>query len=103
MVKRKELKDGEHRRTYIVPLKKAYHVPRKKRAKVAVRVLREFIARHLRNPETIIIHEKVNEEIWSRSIEKPPRRIKVDVEFTVEEGKVVEARVLPPGWEEEEE
>ncbi len=100
---KKELKEGEHRRTYVIPLRKAHRAPRKKRAKVAVRVIREFIARHLRNPEKIVIHEKVNEQIWSRSIEKPPRKIKVDVQFTVEEGKVVEAEVLPLGWEEEEE
>jgi len=100
---RKELREGEHRRSYTISLRKAYSVPRPKRAKVAVRLVREFVERHLHNPEKVVIHEKVNEELWSRSIEKPPRRIKVDVIFEVEDGKVVEAKVVPPGYEEEEE
>ncbi len=100
---RKELKEGEHRASYVIPLRHAYDVPRPKRAKVAVRLVREFVKRHLHDPEKIVIHEKVNKELWSRSIEKPPRRIKVDVIYEVEEGRVVEARVVPPGYEEEEE
>lgn len=100
---RRELKDGEHRRSYTIPLRDAYRVPRTKRANVAVRIVREFVERHLHGPERIVIHERINEELWSRSIEKPPRRIKVDVLFEVEDGKVVEAKVVPPGYEEEEE
>ena len=101
--KLKKLKEGEHTVTYVIPLAKAYDAPRKKRAKVAIRLIREFIERHLHTPEKIVIHNKLNEEIWSRSIEKPPRRVKVEVKFIVEEGKIVEAEVRPRGLVEESE
>ncbi|MGC9107481.1 MAG: hypothetical protein ACP5IE_04750, partial [Infirmifilum sp.] len=35
----------------------------------------------------------LNEYIWSRSIEKPPRKVKVTVKINVEEGEAVEALV----------
>jgi len=63
-------------RIYTVPLKKAYYVPRYKRAKKAVKILREFIRRHMK-AERVIISQRLNEKIWSRGIEKPPRRVKV--------------------------
>jgi len=63
-------------RIYIIPLAKARHGPRNKRAKKAIRYLREFMERHFK-PESLIISQPVNEKIWSRGIQKPPRKIKV--------------------------
>ena len=65
-------------REYVIPLRKAYFLQRTKRAPRAIRLIREFIKRHVK-AERVIITNKVNEYIWSRSIEKPPRRIKVKV------------------------
>ena len=76
-------------RSYVVPLRKAYSVPRKKRANVAVRILREFVARHTKADE-VWISNRVNEYIWSRSAEKPPRRVPISVkvyEYEGEEGE----------------
>ncbi len=65
-------------RVYVIPLRDAYRAPRKKRAKVAIRIIREFVKRHLK-VEEVKIGNDVNEYVWSRSIEKPPRRVKVKV------------------------
>jgi len=63
-------------RIYVIPLAKARHGPRNKRAKKAIRYLKEFMERHFK-PESLIISQPVNEKIWSRGIQKPPRKIKV--------------------------
>lgn len=63
-------------RVYTIPLAKARHGPRNKRAKKAIRYLREFIVRHFK-PESLVISQEVNEKIWSRGIQKPPRKLKV--------------------------
>ena len=63
-------------RIYIVPLAKARKGPRNKRAKKAIRYLREYMTRHFK-PESLVISPEVNEKIWSRGIQKPPRKLKV--------------------------
>ncbi len=63
-------------RIYTIPLQKAWIAPKYRRAEKAISVLKAFIHRHMK-PESIIIDPKVNELIWRRGIEKPPRRIKV--------------------------
>ena len=60
-------------RIYIIPLAKA---PRNKRSKKAIRYLREYMMRHFK-PESLVITQEVNEKIWERSIQKPPRKLKV--------------------------
>ncbi len=62
-------------RIYIVPLAKARKGPRYKWAKKSIRYLREFITRHFK-PESIVISQEVNEKIWERGIQKPPRKLK---------------------------
>ena len=63
-------------RIYIIPLAKARRGPRNKRAKKAIRYLREFMERHFK-PESLVISQEVNEAIWARGIQKPPRKIKI--------------------------
>ena len=63
-------------RIYVIPLAKARNGPRNKRAKKAIRYLKKFMERHFK-PESLIISQPVNEKIWSRGIQKPPRKIKV--------------------------
>jgi large subunit ribosomal protein L31e len=63
-------------RIYTVPLGRAWIAPRYRRAEKAVTVLRTFVERHMK-PSSVVIDTKVNEAIWSRGIEKPPRRIRV--------------------------
>ncbi len=63
-------------RIYIIPLAKARRGPRNKWAKKAIRYLREFMDRHFK-PESLVISQEVNEAIWARGIQKPPRKIKI--------------------------
>ncbi len=63
-------------RIYIIPLAKARKGPRNKRAKKAIRYLKEYMTRHFK-PESLVITQEVNEKIWERSIQKPPRKLKV--------------------------
>ena len=65
-------------RIYIIPLAKARKGPRNKWAKKSIRYLREFMTRHFK-PESLIITQEVNERIWERGIQKPPRKLKVRV------------------------
>ena len=64
-------------RIYTVPLRKAYWTgSRLRRSNRAVRILREFVERHMK-PEELLIQPEVNERIWERGIQKPPRRIRI--------------------------
>jgi large subunit ribosomal protein L31e len=63
-------------RIYTIPLAKARRGPRNKWAKKSVRYLREFMQQHFK-PESLVISQEVNEAIWARGIQKPPRKIKI--------------------------
>ncbi len=64
-------------RIYTVPLRKAYWTgSRPRRANRSVRILREFVERHMK-PEELLIQPEVNDRIWSRGIQKPPRRLRI--------------------------
>ena len=65
-------------RIYTIPLAKARRGPRNKWAKKSIRYLREFMTRHFK-PESLVISQEVNERIWERGIQKPPRKLKVRV------------------------
>jgi len=53
-------------------------IPRNKRAPKAMRILKEKVARLMKvELENILIDEEVNKKIWSRGIQKPPRRIDI--------------------------
>lgn len=76
-------------RIYTIPLSKAWIQPPRKRAPRAMRILKSFLIKHMKlekreeeteeeeEPKRLIISNEVNEKIWSRGIEKPPRKIRV--------------------------
>lgn len=90
--KKKKAEEEEivEERTYTVPLGKALIVPANKRAARAMRMLRSFIIKHMKlearkegtaeeeeEPTKLIITNEVNQKVWERGIEKPPRKIRV--------------------------
>ncbi len=87
--KRKEKEEEEivEERVYTIPLRRAWIAPRKKRAPRAMRIVRSYIQRHMKvEPEVkgeeeeegrLVVSNEVNERLWSRGIEKPPRNIRV--------------------------
>lgn len=70
---------------HIIPLKKIYFGRRRNRADRAIRYIRKYVSRHFKEAEKIIIDPGVNEYIWFRSREKPPRRVVVEIRFNKEE------------------
>lgn len=70
-------------RDYVVPFRHAYWLGRTNRTKRAVNFLRKFVKKHLKTDD-VVIDGKVNQFMWSRSIEKPPRRIAIHVGLTKE-------------------
>ncbi len=77
-------------RIYTVPLNRAWIMPLNKRSPRAVRILKDYITRHMKveapkegeeeeteEPAKLIVSNEVNERIWTRGIQKPPRNIRV--------------------------
>lgn len=75
-------------KTYTIPLRHVWVVtPRGRRAPRAVRDVRDFVSRHMKAEEVAMSNE-VNSAIWSRGINKPPRKITVRA-VKDKEGKVI--------------
>jgi large subunit ribosomal protein L31e len=73
---------------YTISLRHVWVVTaRGKRAPRAVRDVRDFVARHMKAEEVAMSNE-VNAALWSRSINKPPRKITVRA-VKDKEGKVI--------------
>jgi large subunit ribosomal protein L31e len=66
----------EIERVYTVPLWRAWATPRHRRTERAINVIKEYATRHMK-PKKIKISEELNELMWSRGIQNPPRRITV--------------------------
>jgi len=75
-------------RIYTVPLGKCWIMPPNKRAPKAMRIIRGFVVKHMKlekrgegeeeeEPKRLIISNDVNERVWMRGIEKPPRKIRI--------------------------
>ncbi len=86
--KEKEEEEIVEERIYTIPLGKAWITPPNKRAPRAMRIIRSFITKHMKleaareeeeeeTPKRLVINNAVNEKIWSRGIQKPPRKIRV--------------------------
>ena len=69
----------EIKRTYNIPLRKDFHKkPAYKRSKVAIRVIKDFLQKHMKS-DNIKLGKHLNENIWKDGIKAPPHHIKVDV------------------------
>lgn len=63
-------------RVYIIPLRDVKRVPRTIRSPKAVKLVREFLEKHMKSDD-IKLDSSVNEKIWERGIQKVPPKIKV--------------------------
>jgi large subunit ribosomal protein L31e len=87
--KKKEEEEIVEERFYTIPLQRALVRPPKKRSPRAMQLIKEFINKHMKvemkvseeeeeeELPKLIINNDVNEKVWGRGIEKPPRKIKV--------------------------
>jgi len=75
-------------RIYTIPLGRVWIAPRKKRSPRAMKMIKDFVKRHMKlkprgemeeeeEPKRLIISNEVNERVWRRGIEKPPRKVRV--------------------------
>ncbi len=68
----------EIERTITIPLRATKMAPRSRRALRAVKEVRENVARHMKaDADKIWIDKALNEKIWERGIQKPPKKITV--------------------------
>jgi len=68
----------ETERTYNIPLRATKMAPRTKRAKRAIKEIREHVMRHMNvDADNVWIDRELNEKIWERGIQNPPKRISV--------------------------
>ena len=63
-------------RLFTINFRMVWITPRKKRAARAIKVMKEYMKRHMK-AEDIIISNEINEQVWSKGIEKPPRKLRV--------------------------
>jgi large subunit ribosomal protein L31e len=87
--KKEEEEEIVEERTYTIPLSRALVRPPKKRAPRAMQLIKIFITKHMKLEMKVseeeeeeelphlIISNEVNQKVWSRGIEKPPRKIRV--------------------------
>lgn len=86
-LREKEEEEFVEERIYTIPLGKAWIVPSRRRAPKAIRIIRDFVKRHMKfeavseeeeeEERKLIISNEVNEAVWRRGIGKPPRKIRV--------------------------
>jgi Ribosomal protein L31E len=89
--RKKKEEEVVEERFYTIPLQKALIRPPKKRAPRAMQLVKIFVVKHMKinmkvseeeeeeELPQLIISQEVNEKIWGRGIEKPPRKIKTRV------------------------
>ena len=95
MAKKEETSKTVLERVYNVPLRREYmKVTSWRRAKKAVKALRQFIAKHMKSDD-IILGRYVNKELWKHGIKNPPHHVKISAKKD-DKGKVmVELAELP--------
>jgi large subunit ribosomal protein L31e len=87
--KEEEEEEFVEERVYTIPLGKAWVRPPKKRAPRAMQLLKTFVTKHMKlemrveeeeekeELPRLIVSNDVNEKVWGKGIEKPPRKIRV--------------------------
>jgi large subunit ribosomal protein L31e len=86
--KKEEEEEIVEERIYTIPLGKAWVRPPKKRTPRVMHMIRAFITKHMKltmhveeeeekELPKLVISKEVNEKVWGRGIEKPPRKIRV--------------------------
>lgn len=78
MAKKEKAAKNILERTYNIPLRKEWlKVPRYKRAKKAVKAVKEFLMKHMKS-EDVKIGKRLNLKLWEHGIKNPPHHIKVN-------------------------
>ncbi len=78
----------EEEQIFVIPLRITKSVPRTKRSPRAIKAIKDYVVKHMRvDEEDVWIDPMVNEEIWKRGIQNPPKNLRVKA-LKLEEGEV---------------
>jgi large subunit ribosomal protein L31e len=75
---------SERRWTLTLNLRDAYEAKKWRRAKRAINLLRQK-AQRIAKVKRVVIDEALNHIIWSRGVERPPRKVQVVIEKVEDE------------------
>jgi large subunit ribosomal protein L31e len=75
---------------FTIPLREVFPRGRAHRTKDASRLVREFLIKHMKS-ENVKIGKSINENLWKRGIQKPPRRVRI---HAIKEEDIVYAELL---------
>ncbi len=71
---------------FSIPLRDMKKAPRWKRSARAIKEIRAYLERHMKTEE-VKLDATINEHVWKRGSEKPPRKIRVRA-MKFEDGQV---------------
>ncbi|MEM5778401.1 MAG: 50S ribosomal protein L31e [Candidatus Aenigmatarchaeota archaeon] len=77
-------------KVFNIPLREAFEKPRTKRAKITLKIVKDFLIKHMKT-KNIKIGKSINENIWGKGIQKPPRKIRI---HAIKENDVAYAELL---------
>ncbi len=75
---------------YTIPLRDAFRKARDKRVPYATRIIRNYVKTHAK-VGAVKLGSRLNESLWQRGIQKPPRRVRIKV---VKDGDVAKAELI---------
>ena len=77
-------------KVFNIPLREAFERKRARRARNASKIVKDFLMKNMKT-EKIKIGKSINDEIWKKGIQNPPRKIRVHV---IKEEDTVYAELL---------
>jgi len=89
--------DIKDEKIFTIPFRDIFLKSRRRRAKLAIGVVRSFLVRHMKSEE-VKIGASINKAVWARGIRKPPRKIKIHALKTAAGvyAELVGADIKPP-------
>ena len=80
---------------YVIGLRRLYWTGRSRRAPRAIKKIKEYLYRHTK-AERIVIDESINEYVFSKAYDRPPKKVAVRIIQLDDEGKVLKATLAVP-------
>ena len=78
--------DAQKEQVYVIPLRDVKRVPCYKSANAAIKDIRRYLEHHMKSDD-VKLDKSINEAVWARGSQKPPRRIRVRA-MKFEDGQV---------------
>ena len=78
--------EAQNEQVYVIPLRDVKRVPCYKSANAAIKDIRRYLEHHMKSDD-VKLDKSINEAVWARGSQKPPRRIRVRA-MKFEDGQV---------------